>query len=154
MVSSVVMAALDAGSTSLGLSIRQRYIYYHLWDCWVGAMLTTSTLGTSMHHVNALCLSQSKIYHAVCCSSWNCLHVLLQTPACFHACARLADPIQLLVQGGVLSNRHALNYFPPNLKWVYKHPDLECVAGHMGYSQMYGHHFGKNNWQLMWYNWS
>ena len=44
MVSSVVMAAMDDGSTSFGLSIWQSYIYCQLWDFQVGAVLTASTL--------------------------------------------------------------------------------------------------------------
>ena len=59
MVSSVVVAALNAGSSSLHLSIWQRYVYCQLWNCWIGVVLTTSTLGSTMQHINPFCLSKS-----------------------------------------------------------------------------------------------
>ena len=52
MVSSVVMAALDTGFASLGLLSWQKYTHYQLWDGQVGAMLTISTLGSSMEFIN------------------------------------------------------------------------------------------------------
>ena len=57
MVSSVVATALNVGSTSRGLSIWQRCIYRQRWDCRVGTVLNTSTLGSTMQY--PFCLSKT-----------------------------------------------------------------------------------------------
>ena len=130
MVSSVVRPALNAGFASLSLSIWRRYLYRQLWDCWVRTLLTTSTLGRNVQHINPFHLSKNKsaMQHSVQPGTIS-LHGGGNLP-CFPACACLADPIQLFAQVGVLSGKHVLSYFPPNLKWAYKDPDPKWMACH------------------------
>ena len=127
MVSSVVVATLDADSTTLGLSILCTYAYYQLWAHWVAAKLTTSTLGRSMQHINPFYLSKSYICHEAHCVPGQYLCYDIGNLLCFLACVYLAAQIWPVAKAEIW---HALSYFLPNTEWVYKDPDLKWVADH------------------------
>ena len=53
MVSIMVVSALDAGWLNLSPTFNMAEVPYHqLWDHWVGTTFTTSTLGSTVQHIN------------------------------------------------------------------------------------------------------
>ena len=48
-----------------------KVVHHLLWDCWVGAVLMTMTLG--IQHINPFYLSKTYICHISHCIAWKYL---------------------------------------------------------------------------------